>query len=107
MPFIAVPPTRAFCRCPTPLPSSANYKGRILIAMSVKVTCRAGPAAFGASDGIVTRFSGDRDPAELGEGVDPGLAAKPSVARCTNTAEWHLRLVLNSRPVDVANAGAN
>src|SRR5258705_220631 len=47
---------------------------------------------------------GDGDPAELGEGVDPGFAAEASVTRGADAAERHLRFVLNRRAVDVANA---
>ena len=45
-----------------------------------------------------------RDPAQLGELVDGGVAAEASVAGGLHAAERHLRLVVHRRAVDVADA---
>src|SRR5882724_5090295 len=46
----------------------------------------------------------DRDPPEIGELVDHGLAAKPAIAARLHAAERHLRLVGDGGAIDVANA---
>src|SRR5581483_7864896 len=47
----------------------------------------------------------DRDPAQLGELVDAGFAAKATVARSLHASERHLRLVMHGRSIDVADSG--
>src|SRR5690606_38173695 len=44
------------------------------------------------------------DPPELGEGIDPRLATEAAIAGRLHAAERHLRLVLDGRAVDVADA---
>ena len=66
---------------------------------------RADPQGVAALDRIVPGFAGDGDPAQFGEGLDPGLAAEAAVARGAGSAERHLRLVGDGRAVDVADAG--
>ena len=56
------------------------------------------------SERVVHRLGLDGDPAELGELVDRRLAAEAPVAAGLDAAEGHLRLVVDGRPVDVANA---
>src|SRR3954467_10131637 len=56
-------------------------------------------------DRIMAGLSLDRDPAQLGETVDAGLAAEAAVAGGFGAAEGHLRLVMNGRAVDMADAG--
>src|SRR5688572_28219118 len=56
------------------------------------------------SDGVMPRLGLDRDPSQLGEGIDAGLAAEAAVARRLHPAERHLRLVVHGRAVDVADA---
>jgi len=55
----------------------------------------------------MARFAGDRDPPQFREGFDPRLSPEPAIAGCAKPAERHLWLVLNRRPVDVANARSN
>src|SRR3546814_9795017 len=45
-----------------------------------------------------------RDPAQLSETVDPGLAAETAVAGVAHAAKGHLRLVMHGGTVDVAHA---
>ena len=44
------------------------------------------------------------DPAQFGELVDAGLAAKPAIAAAFHAAKWHLRFVVHGGAIDVANA---
>src|SRR4029079_13964633 len=47
----------------------------------------------------------DGDPAQVRELLDPSHASETTIAAVLHTAEGHLRLVVNGRPVDVAHAG--
>src|SRR5690348_9605991 len=59
------------------------------------------------SDRIMAGLAGDGDPAQLGEGLDPGLTAEAAVAGGADAPEGHLRLVVHRRPVHVADARSN
>src|SRR5271170_6030254 len=57
------------------------------------------------SDWKMARLGFDRDPAKLSECIDAGFAAKTAVSGAFDSAERHLRLVVNGRAVDMAHAG--
>src|SRR6185437_9730078 len=58
---------------------------------------------FRLSKRVMARRRLDRDPTQLGELVDPGLAAEAAVAGRFHAAEGHLRLIVDRRTVDVAD----
>src|SRR5690348_16976385 len=58
----------------------------------------------GISEWIVWCAGLDRDPTEVGELRDAGLATEPAVPAGLDTAKWHLRFVSNRWPIDVADA---
>src|SRR5579859_7518930 len=58
----------------------------------------------GQSNRIVPRAGLNRDPAQVGELRYRCLAAKPPIATLLHAAERHLRFVVHSRPVDMADA---
>src|SRR4051794_31516771 len=73
-------------------PASRRIGGRAaLIAARLPV----GRGTWSCSDWIVPGLAGDRDPAQFGEGFDPGLSAEAPVAGGADAAEGHLRLVLH------------
>src|SRR4029077_16942606 len=45
------------------------------------------------------------DPPEFGEFLEGRTRAEPPEAAVTYTPEWHPRLVVHGRPIDVADAG--
>jgi hypothetical protein len=51
----------------------------------------------------MSRLSLDRDPAEIRKSIDPGSATKTAITRRLDAAEWHLRLVVHGRSIDVAH----
>src|SRR5690349_8346756 len=55
----------------------------------------------------MARLGLDGDPAQFGEGIDPGPASEAAVARSLDPAEWHLRFVVHGRAVDVTDARLN
>src|SRR5690606_30892562 len=83
------------------MPRSICERWRILARTSL-VRTRIQPMR--RSDRVVPRLGLDGDPAQLGESVDPRLAAEAAIARGLHAPERHLRLVLHGRPVDVADA---
>src|SRR5512132_3174682 len=59
------------------------------------------------SERVVALPGLDRDPAQLGELVDGGLAAEAAPPAALDPAERHLGLVVDGRAVDVADAGVD
>ena len=53
---------------------------------------------------IMSRCGLDRDPAQVGEFSDRGLASEAAIAAVFHPTEWHLRLVVDRRAVDMAHS---
>src|SRR5690349_7761047 len=59
---------------------------------------------MGSSKRIVAWACLQRYPTQFGELGDTRLAAEASESAFLDAAEWHVRLVMHGRPVDVADA---
>src|ERR1017187_8324895 len=57
------------------------------------------------SNGIVGGRAADRHPAKFGEFLKAGFAAEATVAAVLDSAERHLRLIVNGGAIDVADSG--
>src|SRR5690606_39609014 len=62
------------------------------------------PSPSQHSDRIVAGFGFERDPAQFGEGIDPGLAPETAIAAGLHTSEGHLRFVRHRGRIDMADA---
>src|SRR6185503_11208529 len=78
---------------PSPIASAAT-----LSIEFIKCSCSERIVALGGLHG---------NPAQFGKGVDPGLAAESAVPRVLHAPEWHLRLVVHRRAVDMADPGVD
>src|SRR3954471_24154253 len=91
--------TRIMKREPPAKTLHPQCQGRVcnrLRAVGVRGRSRRVSAGFERcrSEGVMAGLGLDRDPAQLGEAVDSGLAAEAAVARRADAAERHLRLVV-------------